>query len=81
MQLGEINNVITAQNNIAIQTVLAIAKQDAALEIAINSLNELIHTRSVEFTSYGKQCGVSEELMQKVIQLKEELENAKYGRF
>ncbi len=77
----EIKDLINKENNVAIQTVLIIAKQDIAINNCIESLNELCHTNKINFTHYNSEFGLTPELMQEVRDLKEKLAKAKYGRF
>ena len=77
----EAQKLITSENKLAVGQVLAIAKQDIAIENAINSLNELCHINRIEFTAYAKQYGFTNELLQEVRNLQNKLLNAKYGGF
>lgn len=77
----EISKLVTAENNVAINQVLIIAKQDIALQNAINSLNELSHLNKIEFESYGKNYGINEELLAEIRNIKDKLQKARYGRY
>jgi hypothetical protein len=77
----EAQKLITAENNVAVQQVLVIAKQDMAIENAIKSLNELNHVNRIDFTAYGQNYGLTPELLQEVRNLQDKLQKAKYGRF
>lgn len=77
----EISKLITEENNVAINQVLVIAKQDIALQNAINALNELSHLNKIEFEAYGTSYGVNENLLAEVRNLKDKLNKAKYGRY
>ena len=77
----EAQKLITSENNLAVGQVLAIAKQDIAIENAIKSLNELCHINRIEFTAYGQEYGLTNELLQEVRNLQDKLVKAKYGRF
>jgi hypothetical protein len=77
----EAQKLITSENKLAVGQVLAIAKQDIAIEDAIKSLNELCHINRIEFTAYGQQYGFTNELLQEVRNLQYKLLNAKYGGF
>jgi hypothetical protein len=74
-------NLITKENNVAVSQILVIVKQDAALNTAIQSLNELSHINRIEFEDYGQKYGISPELLQEIRVLQEKLNKAKYGRF
>jgi hypothetical protein len=74
-------NLITKENNVAVSQILVIVKQDAALNTAIQSLNELSHINRIEFEDYGTSYGVTAELLQEIRVLQEKLKKAKYGRF
>ena len=77
----EISKLVTEENNVVVNQVLIIAKQDIALENAIKALNELSHLNRVEFEDYGKKFGINEELLSEVRNLKDKLQKAKYGRY
>jgi hypothetical protein len=77
----DIKNLITAENNTAIQQILVISKQDIAIENAIKALNELNHINRIEFTSYEKNYGITNDLLEQVRELQDKLARAKYGRY
>jgi hypothetical protein len=77
----DITKIINPSNHLAVYTVLAVAKQDAALENAIKTLNELSHIHRVEFTAYGQNYGLSPELLQECRDLQDKLKKAKYGKY
>ena len=77
----EISKLITEENNVAVHQILVISKQDAAIENAIRSLNELSHLNRIVFEDYGKGYGITEELINEVRNLKDKLQKAKHGRF
>jgi hypothetical protein len=77
----EISKLVTAENNVAVATILAISKQDAALKNAINALNELAHVNAVQFEDFGKKFGITSELLEEVRSLQGKLSKAKYGRY
>jgi hypothetical protein len=77
----EIKNLITEKNNELLQQVLVISKQDIALKNAINALNELKHINRIEFTAFGNQYGINNELLSEVRDIQDKLTNARYGRF
>jgi hypothetical protein len=77
----EISKLVTAENNVAVATILAISKQDAALQNAINALNELSHVNAVQFEDFGKAFGITPELLEEVRNLQNKLAKAKYGRY
>jgi hypothetical protein len=76
-----ISQLVTTENQILVSTILAISKQDAILQTAINALNELAHLDTIEFEDFGKPFGVSNELAGELLSLKAKLVAAKYGRF
>jgi hypothetical protein len=77
----EISKLVTKENNVAINQVLVIAKQDIAIENAINVLNNLSHINRIEFEDYGNTYGISKELLNEVRNLQDKLQKAKYGRY
>ena len=72
--------LITEENNVAISTVLAVAKQDIAIQNAINSLNELNFINRIEFEEYGKTYGLNKELLQEINLLQSKLQKIQYNR-
>ena len=76
-----ISKLVTADNNVAVSTILNISKQDAALQNAINALNELAHINRIEFEDFGKKFGITSELLEQVRALGNTLSSAKYGRY
>ncbi len=76
-----ISAVVTRENSQAINQILTIAKQDAAIKTAITALNELAHTNRIEFEDYGNSYGISEDLLAEIRNLQEKLSKAKYGRY
>ena len=81
MQSLEIKNLVNKENNEAVRAALVIVKQDAALKVAINALNNLKHINRLEFADYGQNYGLSNELIEKVNELQDALEKAHHGRF
>ncbi len=77
----DITKLVTADNNVAINQVLIIAKQDIAIQNAIDALVNLLHINNVVFESYGKQYGVTKELMDQVYEMRTALDKAKFGRY
>jgi len=76
-----VEKLVTEENHLAINQVLVIAKQDMALDKAFRSLNDLCHINRIEFEVYGKNFGISPELLAEVKILQDKLAKAKYGRF
>jgi hypothetical protein len=77
----EISKLVTKENNVVINQVLVIAKQDIAIENAINALNKLCHTNCIEFEDFGHSYGISKELLDDVRNLQDKLQKVKYGRY
>ena len=77
----EISNLVTEENNVVINQVLIISKQDIALQNTINILNELSHLNKIEFEAYGTSYGINENLLDEIRNLKDKLNKAKYGRY
>jgi hypothetical protein len=77
----EISKLVTKENNVVINQVLVIAKQDIAIENAINTLNNLSHINRIEFEDYGHSYGISKELLDEVRNLQDKLQKVKYGRY
>ena len=77
----EIKNLVNNSNHEAVQTALAISKQDTAIKAIINALNALKHVDRIEFTAFGEQYGLNESLISKINELQDALDKAHYGRF
>ena len=77
----EISKLVTKENNVAVNQVLIIAKQDIAIENAINALNKLCHINCIEFEDFGHSYGISKELLDDVRNLQDKLQKVKYGRY
>ncbi len=71
----EISKLVTSENNVAVSTILAVSKQEAALQNAINALNELVHVNAVQFEDFGKKFGITSELLEEVRSLQHKLWN------
>ena len=77
----EISKLVTKENNVVINQVLVIAKQDVAIENAIDALNKLCHINRIEFEDFGHSYGISKELSDDVRNLQDKLQKVKYGRY
>lgn len=76
-----VDKLIKPENHVEILQVLVISKQDAAIQNAITALNSLHNINIIEFESYGKNYGLSNELLSEISALQTKLEKAKYNRF
>jgi 1,2-phenylacetyl-CoA epoxidase catalytic subunit len=74
-------NLITEENNVAVQQILVVAKQDLAIQKAMDSINDLFHINKIEFEEYGKNYGINQELKEELYSLYNKLSKAKYGKF
>jgi hypothetical protein len=77
----EISKLVTQENQLAVAQVLAIAKQDIALENAIKALNELNFIKKFEFENYGKTYGMNLDILNEANALQMKLEKIKFGRY
>lgn len=73
-------DLITNENYEAVNNATSIVKQDIAIQIAVNSLNDLFHVNQIQVSAYGRNYGITNDLLEEVRSLKNKLENAKYGR-
>lgn len=76
----DFRDLINSENYKAVNTAVVIAKQDAAIKNALNSLNELLHINKIEFTDFGKEYGLSRDLLHDIANLQSKLEKAKFGK-
>lgn len=76
-----IDNLITGENTAAVLTAVEIAKQDIAIQAAIDALVNLGHTNRMVFELFQKQHGITPEIVEQIYALCRTLKEAKSDAF
>ncbi len=72
---------LNEENHAQVTQIANIVKQDVAISSAARALSDLLHVAPVNFEEYGKEFGLTKDLLAEIAALKKKIEQVRYNRF